>query len=137
MISPGQEAPSGAVVSRRHDVSLDVPETAGACDSAQLRTDLHLPQRLDTVPVNSLEVLTVRRQHGRKEEALVPEVLHDRVEHRYSVSTRVDATTKRQPWSSASTTTCLFGGGVVITEILLPGDFFSPGITREGSYSAR
>ncbi len=27
-----------------HDVSLDVPETAGACDSAQLRTDLHLPR---------------------------------------------------------------------------------------------
>ncbi len=32
----------------RHDVSLDVPETAGDCDSAQLRTDLHLRQRLDT-----------------------------------------------------------------------------------------
>ncbi len=71
MISPGT---GGAVDSdgllARHDVSLDVPDTAGACDSAQLRTDLHLPQRLDTVPVNSLEVRTVRRQHGRKEEAL-------------------------------------------------------------------
>ncbi len=64
----------------------------GPADSAQLRTDLHLPQRLDTVPVNSLEVLTVRRQHGRKEEALVAQVLHDRVGDRNSVSTRVDAT---------------------------------------------
>ncbi len=51
----------------RHDVSFDVPVTARACDSAQLRTDLHLPQRLDTVPVNSLEVLTfVGSMVGRK-----------------------------------------------------------------------
>ncbi len=76
-------------------MSLDVPETAGACDNAQLRTDLHLPQRLDTVPVNSLAVITVRRQHGLKEEALVAQVLHDRVGDRNSVSTRVDATREK------------------------------------------
>ncbi len=31
---------SGGLVAR-HDVSLDVPQTEGASDSAQLRTDLH------------------------------------------------------------------------------------------------
>ncbi len=43
------------------------------------------------MPVNGLEVLTVRRQHGRKEEALVAQVLHERVGDRDRVGTRVDA----------------------------------------------
>ncbi len=43
-----------------------------ANDSAQLWTDLHLPHRLDTVPVNGLEMLAVRRHHDRKENPLSP-----------------------------------------------------------------
>ncbi len=78
----------------RYDVSLEVPHTAGARDNAQLRTDLHLTYRLDTIPVNGLEVLIVRRQHGRTEEALVAQVLHDPVGDRDSVGTRVDATSE-------------------------------------------
>ncbi len=46
------------------------------------------------MPVNGLEVLTVRRQHCRKEEALVAQVLHDRVGDRDSIGTRVDATSE-------------------------------------------
>ncbi len=44
------------------------------------------------MPVNGLEVLTVCRQHGRKEESLVAQALHDRVGYCDSVGTRVDAT---------------------------------------------
>ncbi len=121
-------------------MSLDVPETAGTCDSAQLWTDLHLPQRLDTVPVNRLEVLTVRRQHGRNEEALVSQVLHDRVGDRNSVSTRVDATRE-----TVAITAGLSEGGVVrafgsgsvalqvIAEILPPKTSSSRGVPQPGS----
>ncbi len=46
------------------------------------------------MPVNGLEVITVRQQYGRKEEALAAQVLHDRVGDRDSVGTRVDATSE-------------------------------------------
>ncbi len=46
------------------------------------------------MPVNSLEVLTILWKHGRKEEALVAQVLHDPVRDRNNVSTRVDATAR-------------------------------------------
>ncbi len=39
---PGGVVDSGGLVAKR-DVSLDVPETQGSSDSAQLRTEFYLP----------------------------------------------------------------------------------------------
>ncbi len=49
-----------------------------------------MPQILDIIHVNGTEVLHVRRQHSRKEDSLVAQVLHDHVGDRDSFSTGVE-----------------------------------------------
>ncbi len=75
----------------RPDVGLDVPKSAGSGDGVAIRTDLYLPKRRDRAAVDSLEIVSTRRENDREKVTIVAQEIGNRVSNIDIVSARIDA----------------------------------------------